>query len=1486
LNNDGKPEIVALGFKSSAAAGNYDVTVSAIHIFNGQTGKRLMTIDLPASYTPFGDGYHGSPGSMALIDSDGNRKGEIIFATANTSTTATRKQLYSYEVTETDGVWSATRKWGPVSYSNTTSNTSFSTPVIQIVDFDGDGRAEILAYNKIFDAQTGKLLLTYETLNNDPATTGSAYVGRDFKGVEGTSTSARGNSKIGFASVYDIDGDGRYEICAGGKIYYDIQIDYNATANTGTFKTLNIMDKLPADQKAWLQGNGTLTGINAVRAFTDGRTAVADIDGDGRPEIVVSYYVKTNFSSETGGNGGSENKLRIVAWSADLDKNNSSNSTAELKAILNIPLSNHGTTGTYSYMYIADVDGRIQNGKKLPEISLLGPMFYCYRYGNAWTGYPIHPNVIEEMAASYPRTGGPEEDGRAFGSLISFTWDNTPGLSVFDRLKVSFMMEHSDASVNTGISLFDFDNDGVNEICYRDETSLRIIRPIKPFVGLNDGDRNVTLFKKTVKSNTGFEYPVIVDLDGDYSCDMLVSGSESSATNTYLYAVQGANMDLAPARIVWNQFMYSPMKINDDLTIPQPVPPHPLSPTASFYKDANDAYETPLYNMNIGQTPYYSIFEESGKNVYKPLVKIPDAIIKNLRFESNSIRFTIYNDGEAAMNANTPIKIYDESVSGSTIYYRATLDYPVYPGDNYHVTVPLQNVIDIAKTFIIRVADESFDNNKGNVWRTDENTFKDCDWNTNEAILSEYYLTPDYYTLSNNEIAILDILENDIFTIFPVRPGMDDFSITHISGSTEGQFNIVNNRLQFQAPASGGLIHYQYSHKNSTSYPSKGNIYIYVAELESPNNTLLCDGSQHTFKIKEIPSGVTIKYYDNTGAPINGYPSPFIASISESPKIYYIKPEFTSIPTTYLPLKKIEFKVVPSSSNPTVMKWTGLVNTDWHNPNNWVEITSSGTESSVSYCPSGCVDVLIPSNAPKYPELKASASCNNITMEDRAMIAGIHWLDYKGGASVELKLTSTEKDRFIMWSAPLKSMYSGDYHYTNGSTIQWGDVYMNLFQMNHPVNTGNTADKNKLTATFGELDQSLKLGTAFNLKVTSTTNNRDKSFNFPEQNADSYKDQNGIDYPRGGGYFDRTDKNRFITDGMITPTQPEFNLEVSNDVPGANYIQVVNPFMAYLNVQQFFSNNSSKLANGYAIWNGSIENSFSNFMIDTISGPNRHTISTTPNEINGYIAPLQSFYVKKSTTQGTNVVTNVRMSSAWTSTTQGSPYQLRSESNTERNILRMKATQGNRTSYAVIHNMASASPDYNAKEDMHKIFYDEIGLEVYTLTTNNDALAINSTSNFSGTIPLGLRLRDAGEITLSFEKATGFNQDAYLTDKETGKEINLQTSPSYTFTAAKSNDGKAIELNDRFTLRFSYNPTDNEEIELADDMIVSSKDGYIVIEARDEINSLQIYNVSGALVYNSTKLSTDYRVRVDRQQTYIVKAKIENEYHIEKVFVK
>ncbi|MDR1200912.1 MAG: VCBS repeat-containing protein [Tannerellaceae bacterium] len=1539
LNGDGRPEIVALGRNGHSGNTNFNITVDAIHIFNGQTGKRLLSFTVPTFY-PFGtsDGYHGSPGSMALIDSDRDGDIEVILAVGRNSDSNVSKRLMSYVIhyNEATEAWSMSKnpKWytnngaGAPIYNTTFAennndatqdDSNFTTPVIQIVDFNRDGRADILAYNKIFDAETGKKLLTYETLRDDPQATGSAYVGRDFKGKESWDKAHRGNSKIGFASVYDLDGDGQYEICAGGKVYYNISFNPDGAVNNGTYEVLNIMDKLPTtpvNQKAWLQGNA-LTGVSAVRSFTDGRTAVADIDGDGIPEIVASYYVESNFHYDKGvstsdpdepHDHGSENKLRIVAWNAHLNTQ-----TVTLKAILNIPLSNYGTSGTYSYMYIADVDGRSQNGQKLPEISMLGPMFYCYLYGSSWTGYPIHPNVADSMAVSYPRTGGPLNPLRARGSLISFTWDNTPGLSVFDRLKVSFMMEHSDESVNTGISLFDFDNDGKNEICYRDEKTLRIIKPTKPFVPLNDADKNVTIFESNVTSNTGFEYPVIVDLDGDYSGDMLVSGSTAGkkSTRDFLYAIQGANIDLAPARTVWNQFMYSPLKVTDSIRVPLPpkFPPHPLSPDAAFYKTVSDSYETYIYNMNIGQVPYFSVENTGGKAVYAPLVKIPNAVISDLEFVSSgsstvvdTIQFVISNAGEAAINEYTPIKIYDGEIALAGKRYRSLyVGSAVYPGENVTIKVPLTAVADNGKTFLIRVGDDSFEDDKGDVFldeKYDElSSFADCDWTDNFDILSYFYLKPDYYTVLPGETVVLDILKNDILTLFlPAIKTINDFTVVHQAGST-ATMSVVNQKLQFRAPETGGLICYKYNlNENSLS---TGYIYIYVAELDDPR-TLLCEGQSYELKVKPLPAGVTFEYYESDSTTvITGNPT-FTASMSHPRDTFYVKPltVTASIPTAgtsigaFLPKKRIDFKVTTSGAT-TKMKWTGLGHNyfKWHDPGNWVEVDEDGKESSVTYFPNSCVDVIIPSGSLIYPVLDKEAACHDITIEDRAMIAGIHWLTYNN-ARVELTLDRDEKERFLTWSAPLKSMYSGDYHYEDVPNIaKWGDVYMNFFQYANP-DYSNSAVEGTFTATFGTPNATLDKGKAFNLKVTPTAGNEGKSFVFP-RSTPSYSVEGKPPYntprPANSGKF-IVDKDDSTPLGSATTQLP-----VVNDIAGSTMVQIVNPYMAVLDMDAFLQANSSQLVpNVYAIWNGlTIE------QYGTIGTPaNRYHVSTvgwrTVVPGSSFMPPLQSFFAQKVTPA--NKITAVTMSDAWTNTIEVAlPYKLRAADAPETNILRIKATQddGKRVSYAVLHYNESTSPAYKSSEDMHKLFYqleeDVIPLEVYTFAPTQEVLAINSSSNFSQNVPLGLRTDKTGEVTLEFSGMATFGHNVYLIDHaDNDKVTDLQKNPVYKFTVAKkSASDKLIELNDRFSLRSDYTGIglDNEAISTTG-LNVTSRDGYIYVQTQSPASSLQVYSLTGALVYSSTMRSDYFRISTDGQQAYIVKVKIDEEYLTQKVFVK
>jgi hypothetical protein len=502
------------------------------------------------------------------------------------------------------------------------------------------------------------------------------------------------------------------------------------------------------------------------------------------------------------------------------------------------------------------------------------------------------------------------------------------------------------------------------------------------------------------------------------------------------------------------------------------------------------------------------------------------------------------------------------------------------------------------------------------------------------------------------------------------------------------------------------------------------------------------------------------------------------------------------------------------------------------------------------------------------------------------MLKNPHALTY-AGASVEFKPTSWEKDRFIMWSAPLKDMYSGDYHFkkTDG-TPNWGDVYMMFFQMPNPDVQGSTPVANNLTATFGNPGKDLPLGTAFNFRLDATSLNRDSVFTFPKTPT-SYTAANNTMYTG----LTRGNSNRFITDG-ISLTGDQFNIPVPSNMGVSNrFLQIVNPYMAYLDVSKFLIGNSAMLEpNGYIEWDGSVNSGLIGHRMNlSPDGMRYEWISNAPAGTNsGMIPPLKSFFVMKRTSVPDNPI---KMSPAWT-TTSGvtNPYTLRaSSSDTETNVLRIKASQGEKTSYAVLYYSPRAHPYYDGREDVYQLFYDDISLTVYALTPWRDALSIYADGDFSTRdTDIGLRIRDAGEVTLEFSGMPTFGHNVWLIDKVAGKEVNLQQQSSYTFAAGKAAGSGILELNDRFAVRASYTGngiTGNEAISLPQ-WSVSSGDRAVIVQSSSlPIRYLQIYDVTGALVYASGAPSAYFSIPL-AQGIYIVKAQVGVEHKVEKVFVK
>lgn len=1439
LNGDGKPEIVALGIRDGE--GGLNATATYIYILNGQTGHIILKFHLPLSWNLRGNYYHGSPCQLALmkLDKDSNysqivcalgydgnndwskrvvcwRTNDITFD-SNVSPTENSKLTFEWK---SDVRYDA---YGTGNSQVSNSGRDYSKPLPHVVNLDGKGDPEIIVYNKIYNARDGKLIMKLDDLASSSGNA-TAYVGQN-------RVAGNGDSDIPFAYIYDIDFDGKYDVIAGGKVYYDINLD------TKTYKTI------------------VMPGIG------DGYTAVADVNDDGLPEVVMASYPS------------SVDNITVNVWTPNLVTKDASGAILpgtkqpELLATRSFRTS-ATSTGNHSNIFIGDIDGQVQNGKKFPEITILS--------GNPNLGIGFHPNWIGTKPTVL----------RGDGALFSLTWDDTE-TNPQNRLKLSFILEHEDRSYNTGFTFFDFDNDGVQDVCYRDMQTLRIISARKSYVALTEKDPSVIRFEEVVRSYTGFENPVVADVDGDASADMIVMGrpTSSNADFSYIYAVEGKNTDLTPAPRVWNQYSYSPLKVNEDLTIPTTVF-HPLDDKLAFYKSDEDkvkGIKTYIYNNTITQIPTYSVNEEG---IVKPIVRTPDANLFDLSIDidGKKLNFKVTNIGDATVHSETPITIYKESqlyktfvigsgglYLGDTIKYSESIDdplalYTITVGgtlDSEGVLVPAQG-------------------------------YNDCDWANNVDEVATFLPKNDAATVIQYGTTSIDVFANDIFLDACAVQKLTPEVITTPGGKgvmsgSFGKVEVINNKIVFTAPQSyadkGGVVELQYT-VSCEGKEKTAKVFIYVMENCS-FGLAGCVGSSYNVCLKEIPEAIEFDWYDENEKYL-GLTSPIIPQLT-SDVVFYARPKFNKIQgspyrTINFPKGKLEIKVL-SSPDKLTAKWTGDINTDWNNPGNWVQVLPNGGESPVTWAPITCVDVIIPNGAKRYPVLTDVVSCSLIHMEDRAVISGIHNLVYEG-ASVGFTPAASEKDRFIMWSAPLKDMYTGDYHFRTNNQPNWGHVYMNFFQSSNPDYAGSVEAEKTFTATFGSTGEPLPLGKAFNVKVLS---GKEEGFAFPSSET-SYKNADGS----VSGNLDRAKSKRFIFDGLIDPNTPVLNLPVNGD-NNFSLIQVVNPFMAYLNVGDFLAANSGVIERSYSIWNGDVNAEFITVLQDGELEGQRYVIDNESRmdfSSAGYIAPLQSFFVKKidknarvkSLTMNSATMTAVEIAG-----NDGS-YVLRSAARGSaegENILRIKASHGNAENSTAMLLRAGATQAYGSQEDASKVFNHDVPVSVYTLTDNNMPLAINVSESFEGDVKLGLRLRKVSTpVSLTFSGLSGFGQTPFLIDHELKKEVELKNGTEYVFSVSAEGSKDVVELNKRFSLRFGELPTSNENILNENDLKIVGRNQGIDISSFGVFSRVEVTSLSGMRVYDSLMPASYCRVSVASGQVYIVRVTIGDANIVQKVYVK
>lgn len=344
-------------------------------------------------------------------------------------------------------------------------------------------------------------------------------------------------------SIHDLDDDGIPEILFG-RFVYDAQgcvlnpsQTYDNYLRLGTFAVVADIDgdgtpelAYPDGVYNWVDNDWVIDSLwapsNAVEASRFGHVAVGDF-GDfeglgplGELELVVASAPSSSSSSTATGSVRVMNRMGEIVFGP-----------------FELPAEDGQIAGRGGPPTIGDFDG---DGRA--EFAVAG--------GSRYTVFDLDCDIDGDTGPGC---------------------DRAPGLP----RGVLWSRPSQDFSSNvTGSSVFDFDADGVAEVVYGDECFLRIYRG-------TDGE---VLYSQSASSGTGYELPVIADVDGDFNSEIVVAmtpntncpvqdpifAGESLFESSAGIVVLRDGMDRwAASRPIWNQHAYSVTNVNDDGSIPR-----------------------------------------------------------------------------------------------------------------------------------------------------------------------------------------------------------------------------------------------------------------------------------------------------------------------------------------------------------------------------------------------------------------------------------------------------------------------------------------------------------------------------------------------------------------------------------------------------------------------------------------------------------------------------------------------------------------------------------------------------------------------------------------------------------------------------------------------------------------------------------------------------------------------------------------------------
>ena len=432
--------------------------------------------------------------------------------------------------------------------------------------------------------------------------------------------------------------------------------DFNHDGWTEIFLGSEIFDAATGVFLGKTNGNRGYARRTWENSYSTYQSSTADLCGDANLELAVGNTVySVNLQSRTDASLNQISPVRTVApgnmvmadaTSIPFTDGNTFLVDINLDGKLDVLVMTVDYNNRVVYVYIWDVESQtILCSKKIPNSRKFG----------------------------MPQIGDLDNDGFPEICFITGTYiDHTHGnnetiyaLKYNDHiptgeLDVFWTTSHLDFSGATSLTLFDFNQDGLSELVYRDEAHLRIING-----SLRHHQTNEILTQPydiatyACGSGTALEYPIVCDVDQDGAAEILIASSCSGNHNGHLYIFKSAGVPWAPARKVWNQYMYNVTNVNEDLTIPQY-----LFNNATAFTDPDNVVRRP-YNNFLQQA---TTIDQYGR----PFYAVPDVAVEtpaSLQTTADSVvlTFSYCNIGDNTLNAPYPVTVFANAYGGDTL---------------------------------------------------------------------------------------------------------------------------------------------------------------------------------------------------------------------------------------------------------------------------------------------------------------------------------------------------------------------------------------------------------------------------------------------------------------------------------------------------------------------------------------------------------------------------------------------------------------------------------------------------------------------------------------------------------------------------------------------------------------------------------------------------------------------------------------------------